>query len=303
MRVPPDTQSSASGLSETTEALLKMDSLINDFQSALGEARNQQAQMREALVVTEEIVRGMLDRLDDQVSTHNSDMEQNLQAAENAGLSIRRQLELVQALLTAKEDDSPTIKSRSSSFSSMNTDVDDLIRAVQLAADGTPIPQLTPVNAGAWSASQAASQTSPCSTPAIIPSSPMRSRNRRAGGHVVLAGRNGGHGVFNTWAEANELVLGVSNPMYRAFDHFTQAKAAYDACVTCGLVGTLNLPWNPSTEWFIVFVGVSPGIHQRPSLMHTIGLHNFERLTKDNILLAASKEEAQVVWDRRNGTQ
>ncbi|KAK7017490.1 hypothetical protein VNI00_018619 [Paramarasmius palmivorus] len=296
-------QSKVSEVSAPTasDAISQFQNIVNDLYEAIGQARDQQAELRESFLVTEELIRGMLDQLSDQINGHHAKVNQCLQTAENTGSALRHQLDVIRELLNSQDSTGGT-RSRSSSFSSMETDVDNLIRAVQLAPDGTPIPQLTPVNSTPR-LSQSDSQppanflsTAPATVPTATPASPMRSRNRRAGGHMVLSGRAGGHGVFDNWADANDLVLGVSNPMYRAFDHYTQAKAAYDACVNCGLVGTLVLPWNPSTEWFVLFIGVSPGIHQRSSLMHAIGLANFEKLTRENIRLASSKEQAEAVW-------
>ncbi|KAK7020165.1 hypothetical protein VNI00_017843 [Paramarasmius palmivorus] len=280
MRLSKDCEGSGPA-PDAAETISKIESDSKELYEALAEARRRQTELRESFVVSEELLRGLLDQLTDQHNDHHAKLEESLQKAENNSSAIRRQLDLVRELLTTREATNGS-RSRSSSFSSMETDVDDLIRNVQLAPDGTPIPQLTPVNVSPRLSQSDADFPSNSQQSAITmtPASPMRR----------------GHGVFHNWADANDLVLGVSNPMYRAFDYYTQAKAAYDACVTCGLVGTLVLPWNPSTEWFVLFIGVSPGIHQRPTLMHAIGLANFEKLTRDNIKLATSKEQAEAVW-------
>ncbi|KAK7019680.1 hypothetical protein VNI00_018002 [Paramarasmius palmivorus] len=243
--------------------------------------------------VHEEVIRDLLKGLEAQADSYHSNMEQCLQKAEVAGETLHQQLDTVRSLLSAKSD------------VPLYPNVDDLIRAVQFAPDGTPIPQLTPVTFSPRKSQDGALEplSSTPSTSSTAPvASPMRSRNRRSGGHLVLSGRDGQHGVFNNWVEANVLISGVSNPMYRAFDLFTQAKSAYDACVACGLVGTLSVPWNPSKEWFVLLSGDAPGIYQRPSLMHAIGLSNLERLTRDNILLATSREEAEEVWRHRKNS-
>ncbi|KAK7051678.1 hypothetical protein VNI00_004657 [Paramarasmius palmivorus] len=289
---------------------------LNNIHLALEQARTRQFQFIESMGSLGDSARDLLRQVGETTNAHHSSIEESISAAEKAAHTLREVLAL--ATLQARASTAPvpapstcpkcckstSTLSRSSSFSEMetDTDIDELIRSAPLSPNGghvltlseedATVPQLTPVNA--IPATPRGSRTV-SSSPAAT-ASPLRRRNRRAGGHMVIAGRDGQHGVFTNWAEANNLISGVSNPMHRSFDYYTQAKSAYDACVKSGLAGTLSTPWNPSQEWFVLLIGDIPGIHQRLSLMHAIGLANFERLTNENIMVASSKEEADQFW-------
>ncbi|KAK7019654.1 hypothetical protein VNI00_018039 [Paramarasmius palmivorus] len=252
-----------------------------------------------------------------------TELESHLQAVERAAYEAEDALE---EILHRKRNPSPsptgtnysTALSRRLSDDSLydDSETEELIRRVQLDADGTPIsardrsPICVPSTPGSRhpesSGRPSSGPPSPSLKRAIPPRSPIevlspsikrRARKGPKGGFLVLNGKDGVSAVFESWASAASVGQNVSGAIIQGFNSFEEAQTAYDACSSSGLLAYLTMP-SHEKKWFVVLRGHKRGVCQKATLLDMVGAENLENIQVTDILVAETEAEAWKLFKR-----
>ncbi|KAK7027460.1 hypothetical protein VNI00_015205 [Paramarasmius palmivorus] len=127
-----------------------------------------------------------------------------------------------------------------------------------------------------------------------------KSKNRPAGGYVVLFGKGGVSGYFEDWAVgAGPVYIGAKGAIVQGYRTFEDAKAAWRTIVESGLIAYVTEPAYRS-KWFIIWRGALPGVCQRDSLVVRVGVEHLEHISVDDLGVADTQEQAERLYSRHS---
>ncbi|KAK7019231.1 hypothetical protein VNI00_018131 [Paramarasmius palmivorus] len=133
--------------------------------------------------------------------------------------------------------------------------------------------------------------------PSQPPQTPQKkSKNKPAGGYVVLFGKGGVSGVFQDWAlGAGPVATGAKGVIVQGYHTYDEARKAWSGIENSGLLAYISHP-SHENDWFVILVGAEPGICQRDGLLNRIGIQHLEHIQAKDILIARTQEEAKAMF-------
>ncbi|KAK7021081.1 hypothetical protein VNI00_017527 [Paramarasmius palmivorus] len=258
------------------------------------------------------------------VHWHHGRMNYFLVEAEAHLRESQRAAALVEELYAEQPRDAVTVSDDDDDDSMYDDpETDELIRQVR-SPTATPSRgttsssrsqrSATPQPSSSQTRTQRVRESTPTSTPTaprssfpprLAPSTPQtprtpqkKSKNKPAGGYVILFGKNGVSGVFQDWAlGAGPVYTGAKGAIVQGYATFDAARKAWSAVESSGLIAYLSHPTHKE-DWFVVLAGAEPGVCQREGLMGRIGMEYLEHIKVEDILVSSSQKEALAMFRR-----